>query len=142
MTKEAWVALCSFALRFQDMAPSLQTPDGARGRCQFASLAFLSLLEIQTGVIGNPVLLELDGFIRPQPADHPVEVTARHDHWVARVGDTHFDWTARQFDAAAPWPLVWMSSNRPAPWCNDWRTPEDRVRSAWAHARRRLWRRP
>lgn len=94
------VACADFLLTHQEWA----TPEGARGQCSTASAAFLDLL-LERGVI-TP-----QGQFAGEWDNEEVAVIDGVSHHVARVRDLHIDWTARQFDADAPFPLIQIDSS-------------------------------
>lgn len=75
------------------------TPDGARLQCGFATSGFLSLL-VNAGYIDR-------GFPGIRWWNTEAAVINGMDHRAAQVDEFIIDFTARQFDASAPWPLVW-----------------------------------
>lgn len=101
-------------LRFQRnphvLRAEIDTPFGANGMCGWASAAFADMCPAAEAVDvqGSRInFLNPDGGERGGIAWHD-----RIGHWscachtVARAGRWYLDWTARQFDATAPWPLV------------------------------------
>lgn len=81
----------------QDFAaahPGLATQTGAHDQCRKASSAFIDFL----GVRGIRAEMEEIG------------VYDGVSHRAVAVGDVLVDWTARQYDEAAPWPLVMPNS--------------------------------
>jgi hypothetical protein len=74
---------------FRLQNPQWDTPEGAKNQCGIASNAFVRFLASQ----GIPA--------------YRAEIPAQQ-HYVVRVrkGRTEIDWTARQFDGGAAYPLV------------------------------------
>lgn len=74
----------------------LATPEGARGRCYAASVAFL--YDLYAAALTD---LPSDEAEVVQVWDH-----APTPHFIIRVGERTFDFTARQFDPDAAFPVV------------------------------------
>jgi hypothetical protein len=96
---ELWAAIREYA-RYR---PDWDTPKGARNQCVNASAAFADFL------LGRRILK-----IQDRGRFWAVEslgVVHGSFHSVLVVGDYAADWTARQFWAEAPYPLVWKLFN-------------------------------
>ena len=101
---------------------------GAYGKCNTMSDMFLHELE----KVGLEGLIEAYEFadkrgpctqeqMDQDRMDYPFHVDI-YDcawHWAVRVGNIVIDWTAKQFNRAAPFPAIWFSEKRP------WRNCED-----------------
>jgi len=84
--------------KFAVLHPEYSTPDGARNKCIQASGEFIDFLIAH-------------GFIEEKCRRWEWEVMEYTvvdglSHHAARVGFVLVDWTARQFDAAEPWPKL------------------------------------
>jgi len=82
---------------------------GDPGMCAVATDHFLWFLDGCAGGALTAGVLTLPLDDPTFRAIYPVNVgTYRCQHVVAVVGNVAIDWTARQFDAGAPCPLVWL----------------------------------
>lgn len=83
--------LDEIAAKFAEAHPEYATPKGAHDNCQKASVEFLDACQ-EAGYrdLENVELIVVDDTI----------------HRGARVGNIIYDWTARQYNPAAPWPLI------------------------------------
>lgn len=86
------------------------TEDGATGMCGDASDLFLHVLD-ENG-IEDALIEHYDPEIILDCLDYPFDLTKCRYHWAVRVGDLIIDWTARQFDADAPFPAIWKEERR------------------------------
>lgn len=84
---------------FASQHPQYADAHGAADMCQEASAEFLDLL-IESGVLAP------DGIQRSEWENAEAGIVDGYVHYAARVGPWLIDWTARQFDPEAPWPLV------------------------------------
>lgn len=89
------LACADFLLAHQEWA----TPEGARGQCSTASAAFLDLL-LERKIITRR------GQVTGEWDNEEVAVINGVSHRVARVGDLLIDWTARQFNPNALFPMI------------------------------------
>lgn len=102
---------------FARLHPEYATQEGAKDCCVRASDGFISLL-IARGFLEEKCP-------RWEWEVMEVDVVAGVSHYAARVGCVLVDWTARQFDPAAPWPKVttdpvaWILTQKKeeGPWC-------------------------
>lgn len=93
--------------RFCAKHPPYATPQGAEGKCYDAANHFLNYLRAE-GYISYPEDLRGHRYLLDE-----VAVIAGCSHHAALIDDFLIDFTARQFDAAAPFPLVWRASPNP-----------------------------
>ena len=116
------LAIRSFMAKAKEQA--WHTPDGAEGWCQDASDEFLHELEDVHGFLGadiehydfgvgwtkditrEMVLRDTQRF----PYAYGVSIDTEW-HWAVRCGHLIIDWTARQFDARAPCPALWIDTS-------------------------------
>lgn len=89
---------------------ALNTPSGANGMCGWASAVFARMCPMATPL---DVQGSLINFLEPDSGENGgVAWHSRIGQWesachtVTRAGRWYFDWTARQFDPSAPWPVV------------------------------------
>ena len=84
-------------------------PDSALGMCNHASDEFLH--ELTKRRIEGEIEHYEDHILIDQK-DYPYGLSDCQFHWAVRVGDWIIDWTARQFDNAAPFPAIWKGQRR------------------------------
>lgn len=114
--------------------PEYATPGGAWGECWGATDAFLLALAERTdrGLVGEAVHFVIESdcadehspyedrqgkprLVRGSRADYPLALVPQPHlccHRYARVGDLCIDWTARQFDPKAPFPMAWIEEKK------------------------------
>lgn len=77
--------------KFAEMHPKYATPEGAWDNCKVASSQFCTLAKsMGAGFVAVDEVAGVDGV----------------SHYAALIDDIFVDWTARQFDKNAPWPVV------------------------------------
>jgi hypothetical protein len=87
------------------------TAEDAENSCNQASDDFLHFLEAQGIEEGEIEHYERQVILDRK--DYPFnDLDGCYYHWAVRVGDHLVDWTARQFDALAPFPAVWKGERR------------------------------
>lgn len=127
MTPELQAAIDAF--RPIAVAAKYNTQRGAYQQCTEASNDFLLVLE-EHGVT-NATIEHFEVGIPEDAADYPPGHFNMGWHWAVRVGSLVIDWTARQFQPRAAFPLIWECPVRV------WRNCEHPEYASW-EAKERL----